>query len=159
MKRYAIIALCCLLTVGVAATASAVDSTSASTLNLCAVGSSIQQAVVARTNVFPSNRLSFTFPAHVSITSKLRARTIASAICELPRFPDRPRCPNDLGVTYLVRFLGPNLRVSIDPYGCQTISGAGPRRWAALSPSFWHTLGRQMGIPDATLKTFQGHKS
>src|SRR5437870_2602165 len=110
MKHAAVIALCCLGAAGVASTASPGRSRWDTTLDLCAVRSSIQQAVVARRNAFPGNRLSFTFPAHVSITSRLRARTIASAICALPVFPDRAHsCPVDLGVTYLVRFVGPNL--------------------------------------------------
>jgi hypothetical protein len=159
MKHAVIIALCCLATAGVASTASPSGLKSETTLDLCAVRSSIKEAVVARKNALSSNRLSFTFPAHVVITSRLRARTIASAICGVPSYPGARRCPVDLGVTYLVRFLGPNLRVTIDPYGCQTISGAGPVRWAALSPGFWRTLGRQMGMPAATSKTFQGRRS
>jgi hypothetical protein len=160
MRHAAVIALCCLVAAGVASTASPGGSRSDTTLDLCAVRSSIQEAVVARTNAFPGNGLRFTFPAHVSITSRLRARTLASAVCGLPPLPTpAPKCPADLGVTYLVRFLGPNLRVSIRPYGCEVVSGAGPDRWAAPSPGFWRTLGRQMGMPTATLKTFQGRKS
>jgi hypothetical protein len=159
MKRAAIIALCCLIASGVASTASPNGLRSDTTLDLCALRSSIQQAVVARTNAFPSNRLSFSFPAHVSITSSLRARTIVSAICDLPAFPGPRKCAVDFGVTYLVRFFGPNLRVAIDPFGCQTLSGAGPVRWAARSPGFWRALGRQIGMPAANLKTFQGRKS
>ena len=160
MKRLAVIGLCCLFGVGITSMASPSGSRSDATLDLCAVRSSIQQAVVVRTNAFPSNSLRFTFPAHVSITSKLRARTLASAVCGLQSLPTpAPKCPADRGVTYLVRFVGPNLRVSIRPYGCEFVSGAGPDRWVVFSPGFWRTLGRQMGMPTANLKTFQGRRS
>jgi hypothetical protein len=154
MKRPAIVALCCVVAAGVASTASPVASRSDTTLDLCAVRASIQSAAVLRSSSLGGR--SFTFPAHVSIPSKLRARAIASAVCGLPPFPSRPRCPADYGVRYLVRFSGPNLRVSIDPSGCETVTGAGAVRWVATSPGFWRTLGHEMGLPAANSSTFRG---
>jgi hypothetical protein len=148
--------MCCLVAGGVVSTAGMARARSDAANDFCAIRESIESANVMRTSALGSR--SFTFPARVSIASKVRARAIASAICGLPSFPGARHCPADYGIGYLVRFRGPNLRVSIDPSGCQTVSGAGPLRWAVTAPSFWRTLGRAMGMPAASRTTFGGRK-
>jgi hypothetical protein len=157
MKPSAIVAaLCCLVAGGVASTTEPARARSDAASDFCAVRDSIQAANVMRTS--PLGSRSFTFPARVSIATMTRARAIASAVCALPAFPGARHCPADYGIRYLVRFREANLRVSIDPSGCQTVSGAGPLRWATPAPSFWRTVGRAMGMPAASLSTFRGRK-
>jgi hypothetical protein len=101
----------------------------------------------------------FAFPNRVSVTKAPRARAIAAAVCGFPRLPRGRLCPVDLFVRYVIDFSGRQgrrWRVTLDPYGCQTVSGAGPTRWAALRPRFWREVGSDLGVKGATLKTFQG---
>jgi hypothetical protein len=65
----------------------------------------------------------------------------------------------DAFLRYEVSFAGAAGRVSVDPFGCQVVSGAGPVRWAGRSPSFWRTLGAMLGKPNASSTTFQGQEA
>jgi hypothetical protein len=123
----------------------------------CSRFGSIERASVTRLITLHNKYAPFEFPARVQITSPARARLLATAICELPRFPSGVvfSCPADLGVIYRVRF-GDEGRVSIDPGGCENVTGAGSVRWAARSPRFWPEFGRALGLRGATRATFAG---
>jgi hypothetical protein len=122
---------------------------------LCADIGSISGATATRVNPFPSNKWIFTFPADSSITGAAQARALASTICRLPRFPGGLPCPADFGVNYAIRFAPHDQRVSINPTGCETITGAGPERWVR-STGFWPQFGRTIGLAHATNATFRG---
>jgi hypothetical protein len=114
---------------------------------------------VTRSGSGPGGQRAYAFPVHVTVASRADARAVATAICALPRLSGGLHCPADFTLSYAIRFnssrtnVGP---VRLDPFGCQTVAGAGPVRWAARSPALWRTLGRAIGIPTATVVTFQG---
>ena len=122
---------------------------------LCANLASIEQATVTRVNLLHNKYGPFEFPARVSVTSPVLARSLASAVCGLPRFPAGVfACPMDLGLRYRVQFNGQVGPVTIDPAGCETVSGAGPVRRA--SSGFWPKFGRVLGLKKTTDATFRG---
>jgi hypothetical protein len=100
----------------------------------------------------------FRFPARVSITNASRARTVATAACRLPHFPPGVvNCPADVTLRYQLQFGTSDrrqLRAIADPFGCQSVTGAGPIRRA--DSTFWRALGRAVGVTNATDATFTG---
>ena len=122
---------------------------------LCANLASIEQATVTRVNLLHNKYGPFEFAARVSITSPVLARSLASAVCGLPRFPAGVfHCPADLGLRYRAQFSGQVGPATIDPAGCETVTGAGPVRRA--SSGFWPKFGRALGLKKATDATFRG---
>jgi hypothetical protein len=124
----------------------------------CSRIDSVERATVTRVNTTADKYVPFGFPARLQITVPARARALATAICGLPRFPRNRvfHCPIDLGIRYQVRFFGDIGLVKIDPGGCETVTGAGPVRWASRTPRFWQGFGRALGFEQATRATFAG---
>jgi len=95
--------------------------------------------------------------SRVTVRDAARVRRLASAICSLPNFPSRIHCPRDTTLRYIATFAGGAGAITIDPFGCEAVTGLARARWAARSPRFWTVLGDAIGISKATVQTFQGH--
>jgi hypothetical protein len=96
-------------------------------------------------------------PARVTVRDADRVHALAATICNLPPFPSRIHCPRDTTLRYLAIFAGEAKAITIDPFGCEAVTGLARARWAARSPRFWTVLGNAVGISQATVQTFQGH--
>jgi hypothetical protein len=124
---------------------------------LCAAPGSVDSLTITRMDEFPRNHVHFTFPPAVA-TSAQEARTVARAVCGLPRMPHGVfDCPMDGGISYRLDFgasAGPGTTerhfptVTVDATGCQQVTGAGPPRWLATTPRFWTVLGAAIGVAD-----------
>jgi hypothetical protein len=114
---------------------------------LCRHVTALTQLEVARENGIPQNRITFSFPARVVVSSRASAQSVATVLCGLPR-DTIENCPADLGVSYWLYFSPARLQlapVEADPAGCRDISGLGiPPRWAL--PRFWRALGTAMHV-------------
>jgi hypothetical protein len=115
-----------------------------------------------------SGRPKFRFPAHVTVTNRARIRALVAALERLRRFPKGLfACPMDLSLRYVLRFESVDAqsqvrtiaRVTVDPSGCETVTGLGYPRRAPGSASLWRVLGEAVGVPHATVATFQGRAS
>jgi hypothetical protein len=126
--------------------------------SFCTSIGSIEQADIARHGSAPGGPGVFVIPAHVVIRDRAQARKLARMLCTLPRFPDNIHCPIDASLRYEITYTGVGGGASVDPFGCETVSGAGPLRWAARSPGFWRALGAMLGRPNATVDTFRGRE-
>ncbi|HXY43810.1 MAG TPA: hypothetical protein VEH29_06460 [Acidimicrobiales bacterium] len=126
---------------------------------ICAEITSISGAVVDRVVALPQNHPTFSFPAVVPIESAAAAQQVAELLCSLPAFPRGVMsCPVDVGISYNIVFsVGASSEtVSVNPWGCEGVSGDISPRWLATSPSFWSELGSAMGLQNATRSTFAG---
>ena len=128
--------------------------------NVCAHISDVDRLTIGRVNSFPQNPERFTFPAQVAVTSAGQSQAVAGELCALPAMPAGTfGCPADLGIYYRLVFTGGGRKlapVTVDATGCETVKGAGPVRWTALSPDFWSVLGTAAGIGPADQATFAG---
>ncbi len=119
-------------------------------LTLCGDLAAVNHLVVRRTGVLPRVRQRFTFPGIVTVTSGLAARSVATALCALPRQPAGTiNCPADFGLGYQLRFAAGNHHfrvVRIQATGCQIVSGAGKPRTTIRNPAFWAVLGKAMRL-------------
>lgn len=86
----------------------------------------------------------------LTVTDPARARTLARAVCGLPRMPAGPvLCPNEIGGGYQLTFTADGRHppvVDAQATGCERVTGTGPVRWAARTPGFWTVLGKVAGI-------------
>jgi hypothetical protein len=128
--------------------------------NVCAHISDVDRLTIGRVNSFPQNPERFTFPAKVTVTGADRSQAVAGGLCALPAMPAGTfGCPADLGIYYRLVFTAGGRKlapVTVDATGCETVKGAGPVRWTALSPDFWSVLGTAAGIGPADQATFAG---
>ncbi|MGH9127983.1 MAG: hypothetical protein ACRDY2_03220 [Acidimicrobiales bacterium] len=129
--------------------------------SVCASAGSLDHLVVTRRDVFPQNHIRFSFPSSVTIDAPAQVRNVARALCALPAMPSGSyHCPEDLGISYNLRFAGPGLlfpAIGVDATGCEGVSGFGfPSRWVATSPHFWVTLGEAMGLANPSYGVFRG---
>ena len=117
---------------------------------------SAQRLLIVRVGSAPQHH--FRFPGRVIVVSSARATAALVSVCGLPRFPRGAvfHCPIDFTLRYRLTFdtLVGRLSFSADPYGCQMVSGHGFLRQAR--PGLWRSLGRAIGISDATDATFTG---
>jgi hypothetical protein len=130
---------------------------------LCNVTSRVGTLTVTRTDGFPRNGFTFSFPSMITVHSAVAARKVARALCALPTVPQGAvfHCPADFGIVYHLAFKletgGSVQPVTVDATGCQFVKGAGQgKRRAATAHSFWATLGRAMGLAHPTNTTFRG---
>ena len=158
--RRTIVILVCGFAAGAAGVIqSAADAESGTLAQLCTAPLAISRVEVTRSGSGPGGQRAYAFPVHVTVASRADATAVASAICALPRLSGGLHCPADFTLSYTIRFNSSGTRVGLvrlDPFGCQTVAGAGSVRWAARSPALWRTLGRAIGVPNATVVTFQG---
>jgi hypothetical protein len=128
--------------------------------NVCAHISDVDRLTIGRVNAFPQNPERFTFPAKVTVTGADRSQAVAGELCALPAMPAGTfGCPADLGIYYRLVFTAGDRKlasVTVDATGCETVKGAGPVRWTAVSPDFWSVLGTAAGIGPADQETFAG---
>ena len=120
-------------------------------LSLCSDLGSVNHLVVTRTGVIPhAQDQRFTFPRIVTITSAPAARSVAAAVCALPRQPAGvTNCPADFGIGYQLRFAAGKHHfhvVKLQSTGCEVVSGAGKPRTIAHNPAFWAVLGKAMQL-------------
>jgi hypothetical protein len=120
----------------------------------------LDRLVVRRSDAFPSNRISFSFPSLVTVSDASDVRAVARALLSLPLMPQGMFCPVDLGIRYHLSFLAGDDRVitvSVSATGCEDVNGLGrPLRWVARTPGFWRTLGSAMGLSKPDYATFRG---
>ena len=119
-------------------------------LVLCADPAAASRVVISRTMVTRQIQpLKSLPPAQVSVAAGNPARSLARALCALPRMPKGTfSCPALLfgHVTLTFTVAGRRLpAVTIQPTGCQSVTGLGPVRWVAKSPGFWAVLARAAG--------------
>lgn len=130
--------------------------------SLCDNVGRVGRLVVKRVDLIPQNHPHFTFPAKVTVSDPVTARSIAHAVCALPAMPRGPMsCGADLGVTYQLSFAADGKQLPLVRAGgvCTEVRGARQTRWTARSPDFWQTLGAAMGIRQASFSTFEGTTS
>lgn len=120
----------------------------------------LDRLVVRRSNAFPSNHISFSFPSVVTVSDATDVRAVAQALLSLPLMPQGMFCPVDLGIRYQLGFFAGDdcvITVGVSATGCEDVSGLGrPPRWVARTPSFWRTLGSAMGLSKPDYATFRG---
>jgi hypothetical protein len=95
------------------------------------------------------------------VTNVAAVRQVEHALCVLPhRPPGVYHCPADFGPSYSLRFWVGTLAlptVTVEPTGCEIVGGLpGSVRWTALSPQFWRTLGRALGLSRPSVASFSG---
>jgi hypothetical protein len=122
---------------------------------LCASISAVSAVVIVRIPVLPQldpAKKGLRKPGKITITSPAKARTLARAVCGLPRRPTGVfHCPAYFGGGYELIFIAAGRRLPVvvaETSGCELVSGigTGPVRWAATTPRFWRVLGRVAGI-------------
>lgn len=128
---------------------------------VCGNTGQVGSLAVTRVILLKQNRLRFSFPARVTVSSPAKARAVADAACALPPMTNKPvACPADWGITYRLTFMtaaGRKLATAkADATGCATVSGLGGTRTAARSPGFWRTLGGAMGLSHPGQEVFTG---
>jgi hypothetical protein len=127
---------------------------------LCANAGAVDRLTVSRVNTIPANHPHFAFPAMVTVTDAVQARTAAQALCALRPEPGGVlTCPADLGISYRLDFATPKRSlpaVTIRAGGCEGISGAGLTRSSMRTPAFWAVLGRAMGLTHPSHAVFAG---
>jgi hypothetical protein len=129
---------------------------------LCADVGQVSKLVVIRSRGMNKiQELHFPFPPRVVVTGAATARSVARAVCALPKMSSGTlHCPAELiGTSYQLIFTA-NRRelpvVTAQATGCQEVTGAGPPRQAATSPGFWQVLGRAMGLYSPGPPVFRG---
>lgn len=133
-------------------------------LQLCDAVNQVERLSVTRTDAFPQNGFTFSFPARVTVRSADAARGVAQALCALrPVPPTRTySCPADFGIVYHLDFTLKSRRpvrpVTVDATGCGFAKGARGSQMALATPSFWEILGRAMGLAHPTNATFRGSR-
>jgi hypothetical protein len=119
--------------------------------DLCGQPGSVNRLVVTRTDAFPQNHVTFSFPAVVTVTDARRVRAVAAALCSLPKVPSGTyNCQVDLGISYRLSFpVGNGGVTSIDAQatGCQIVSGLGPAR---SGQQLWPALADAIGLPSSS---------
>jgi hypothetical protein len=127
------------------------DTATATAAGLCAAVSEVDSLTVTRGGAGQASHFRFRFPRQIVVTRPQRARTVARAVCVLPRMPRGIlACPADFGISYRLEFAAARRRlavVTVDPGGCGRVAGAGPARWAEKSPGFWTVLRREAVVP------------
>ncbi len=120
-------------------------------LTLCADSGAVSHLVVRRTGPLPNpHPQRFTFPPLVTVTSAAGARSVAAALCALPRQPAGVvNCPAGFGVGYQLRFAAGQHHfrvVRLQATGCEVVTGLGKPRTVSRSPHFWFVLGKAMRL-------------
>ncbi len=125
---------------------------------VCQVASKVTSLVVSR--AVASNPTTFSFPRRTVVDSAKAARSVAGALCALPRIPRGPiACPDDVGPTYTLGFVAAGhdvTKLTLDPTGCEVVHGLSGIRWIEQSPKFWRVLGAAMGLASPSQATFAG---
>jgi hypothetical protein len=96
----------------------------------------------------PASHLGQSPPPGITITDTAQVRTLATALCALPRMPQGLQCPADFGgVSRLVFASGGRefspVRVQLS--GCRAVAGIGPTRSWSRSPRFAQLLTGAVG--------------
>ncbi len=147
---------------GASAASSATPKTTAGQIPLCASISQITRLTVIRTRSFNRiQELHFPFPPRVIVTNVAAARSVAEAVCALPRMPEGIKnCPMELlGTSYQLTFTAAGRAlplVTAEATGCEQVTGAGPVRQATSSTGFWQALGRAMDLVAPGPPVFRG---
>ena len=91
-------------------------------------------------------------PRGITIGEPGPVRTLAAAVCALPRMPRGPvNCPAPFTGSLRLAFAArghPFPPVTVQVTGCRVVTGLGPAR-AASSAAFWRTLGKDLSLPHA----------
>ena len=116
---------------------------------LCAAVPEVDRLTVSRDDPWPVHHVR---PSRrVGVSPVQQARTVARAVCALPRMPrGAVACPADWGVSYQLEFAASGRRfgvVTVQAGGCRRVSGVGSPRWAVQSPGFWSALDRAAAVP------------
>lgn len=128
----------------------------------CVGNTRVNQLRVDRTDLFPMNHLSFTFPAVETVDSASKVQQLLAITCRLPHTPvGVQNCPADFGLTYALTFSEsgiPKLQIKVHATGCKPITGiSGGTRVA--TPPFWTALAADLGLskPVEYCNPFRGH--
>ena len=131
-------------------------------ISVCGLVNTVDRVTVTRSH--PGNPETFSFPALVKSSNKLRIHALVKALCALPS-PGTGvyHCPADYGPHYTLNFVSSasDMVAAITPVvvqatGCESVRGLSPTRWIARTPSFWGVLGVAIGLAHATRFTFAG---
>ena len=147
MRAFAYVAAVVVAVIALGAGVGAVANRSAEPA-LCQAVPSLDRLVVHRSDAFPQNHIRFTFPAEVTVTDVGNVRSVARALCSLPRVAKGSyNCPSDLGIAYHLYFSARDRTfrpVEVDAGGCQWVRGLGTVRWS--NGPFWRSLARAVGL-------------
>jgi hypothetical protein len=147
----AIVSLCCLT-----AAAGAHGSVGRQTLDACSAARASTAATVTRVG----GTGTYSFSRVRRISSPHPTRSLARALCALPRMPAGVfNCPFDSALRYVVRF-GVRSRTvataTVDPGGCELVQGLVHPRTVMRDAGFWHAFGVSLGLAHPSLATFRG---
>lgn len=127
---------------------------------LCGHVNQVDGLTVKRNLTVPQNHAHFAFASVVTVSAPDQARSVASAVCALPRMPAKPiACGNDVGITYALTFTAKGTKLSVVTLrasGCENVTGLGQPRWILRSPGFWHALGMAMDLQHPNHSVFVG---
>jgi hypothetical protein len=156
--RMVAISLCMVVATGCQDASSSRPAPHAAPAAMCGRVSELERLVVQRRDAFPRNRIRFSFPAHVVVSSPQTVQATAKSLCMLRPFPTRTiACPADWGIVYHLTFQDrvDAYRVALTATGCSRASGdVGTPRW--VTSRLWRTLGTAMGLPRPTRQSFTG---
>ena len=147
---------------GASAASTSTPKSTAGQIPLCASISQITRLIITRSRALNRiQELHFPFPPRFIVTNAAAARSVAEAVCALPRMPNGPmHCPVLLlGTSYQLTFTAAGRTlplVTAEATGCEQVTGAGPVRQAALSARFWQALGRAMDLVAPGPSVFRG---
>ena len=147
---------------GASGASTSAPTTTAGQIPLCTSISQITRLTIIRTRSMNRiQELHFPFPPRVIVTNVAAARSVAAAVCALPRMPNGiMSCPVELlGTSYQLTFTAAGRAlpfVTAEATGCEQVTGAGPVRQAASSAGFWRALGRAMDLVSPGPPVFQG---
>lgn len=153
--HYVVLALA-LIAVAIALTISSDSSTppgpsAHQTSYLCQEVRNVTSLTVTREA--PGHQFTFSFPSVVKVKSLTLSQGVAAAACELPKEPKTVHsCPAAFNVSYQLTFAiagekgmgGESL--TINPTGCQEVTGLGAIRTSSLAPQFYSQLATALGL-------------
>ena len=119
---------------------------------LCGHIPQLTSVVVSRTTTLHVLEPALDLPPRITIGEPGPMRTLAAALCALPKMPRGPvNCPAPFTGSLRLAFAArghPFPPVTVQVTGCRVVTGLGPAR-AASSAAFWRTLGKDLSLPHA----------
>jgi len=116
---------------------------------LCRHIPQLTSVVVSRTTTLHVLEPALVLPRRITIEEPGLVRTLAAALCGLPKMPRGPvNCPGPFSGSLRLAFaaggyLYPTVTVQVS--GCRVVTGLGPAR-AASSAAFWRILGTDLSL-------------
>jgi hypothetical protein len=116
---------------------------------LCRDIPNLTSVMVSRTMALRAVQPGLVLPRGGTVREPLLVRSLAGALCMLPKAPRGPvNCPAQFRGSLRLAFAAGGHSfppVTAQVSGCRVVTGLGPDRMAR-SVAFWHTLGKDLGV-------------